>query len=85
MVTFSALLVSILALGACVPQVMSMWRSKSSGGQSSVGWVSACLLNLMLLHVNLVGLHAIMPAIGSVIVFLVCVAELVLTIRFRSA
>lgn len=85
MVSLSALLAAFLALGACVPHVLAMWRSRSSAGQSPLGWLSACVLNLLLAYVNLVGLHAPLPGLASLLVFAVCVVALVLSLRFRPA
>jgi hypothetical protein len=83
------LLVSVLSsvaivfgIGANLPQIARMHRSRSAAGQSPVGWIMGAITNLCLAYVNLVGLGATLLGAANLGTVLLCSIAVALTVRF---
>ena len=83
------LLVSVLSsvaivfgIGANLPQIARMHRSRSAAGQSPVGWIMGAVTNLCLAYVNLVGLGATLLGAANLGTVVLCSIAVSLTVRF---
>jgi hypothetical protein len=83
------LLISVLSsvaiafgIGANLPQISRMMRSRSAAGQSPVGWAMGAVTNLCLAYVNLVGLGATFLGLANLTTVVLCSVAIVLTLRF---
>ena len=86
------LLVSVLSsvaivfgIGANLPQIARMHRSRSAAGQSPVGWIMGAVTNLCLAYVNLVGLGATLLGAANLGTVVLCSIAVALTLRFGEA
>lgn len=86
------LLVSVLSsvaivfgIGANLPQIARMHRSRSAAGQSPVGWIMGAVTNLCLAYVNLVGLGATLLGAANLGTVVLCSIAVALTLRFGAA
>jgi hypothetical protein len=83
------LLISVLStvaiafgIGANLPQISRMMRSRSAAGQSPVGWAMGAVTNLCLAYVNLVGLGATFLGLANLTTVVLCSVAIALTLRF---
>jgi hypothetical protein len=83
------LLISVLStvaiafgIGANLPQISRMMRSRSAAGQSPVGWAMGAVTNLCLAYVNLVGLGATFLGLANLMTVVLCSIAISLTLRF---
>jgi hypothetical protein len=83
------ILVSILSsvaiafgIGANLPQISRMLRTRSAAGQSPIGWVMGAVTNLCLAYVNLVGLGALFLGVANLGTVILCSIAVALTLRF---
>ncbi len=86
------LLVSVLSsvaivfgIGANLPQIARMHRSRSAAGQSPVGWIMGAITNLCLAYVNLVGLGATLLGAANLGTVVLCSIAVALTVRFGQS
>lgn len=86
------LLVSVLSsvaivfgIGANLPQIARMHRSRSAAGQSPVGWIMGAITNLCLAYVNLIGLGATLLGAANLGTVVLCSIAVALTVRFGEA
>ncbi len=86
------LLVSVLSsvaivfgIGANLPQIARMHRSRSAAGQSPVGWIMGAVTNLCLAYVNLVGLGATLLGVANLGTVVLCSIAVALTVRFGES
>lgn len=86
------LLVSVLSsiaiafgIGANLPQIARMHRSRSAAGQSPLGWIMGAITNLCLAYVNLVGLGATLLGFANLGTVVLCSIAVALTLRFGGA
>lgn len=86
------LLVSVLSsvaivfgIGANLPQIARMHRSRSAAGQSPVGWIMGAVTNLCLAYVNLVGLGATLLGAANLGTVVLCSIAVALTVRFGES
>jgi hypothetical protein len=86
------LLVSVLSsvaivfgIGANLPQIARMHRSRSAAGQSPVGWIMGAVTNLCLAYVNLVGLGATLLGAANLGTVVLCSIAVALTLRFGAS
>lgn len=86
------LLISVLSsvaiafgIGANLPQISRMLRSRSAAGQSPVGWAMGAVTNLCLAYVNLVGLGATFLGLANLTTVVLCSIAIALTLRFGGA
>jgi hypothetical protein len=83
------LLISVLSsvaiafgIGANLPQISRMMRSRSAAGQSPIGWAMGAVTNLCLAYVNLVGLGATFLGLANLMTVVLCSIAISLTLRF---
>ena len=83
------LLISVLSsvaiafgIGANLPQISRMLRSRSAAGQSPVRWAMGAVTNLCLAYVNLVGLGATFLGLANLTTVVLCSIAIALTLRF---
>jgi hypothetical protein len=72
-------------LGANLPQISRMLRTRSAGGQSAVGWGMGAVTNLCLAYVNLAGLGAMLLGAANLATVALCGVAIVLIRRFGAA
>ncbi len=72
-------------LGANLPQISRMLRTRSAGGQSAVGWGMGAITNLCLAYVNLAGLGAVLLGAANLATVALCGVAIVLIRRFGAA
>ncbi|QEC49065.1 hypothetical protein FSW04_16775 [Baekduia soli] len=72
----------VIGLGAALPQLAAMLRSRSAAGQSTLGWCLGALVNSLMAYVNLAGYHAVALAAGNVASVAICLAAVGLVLRF---
>jgi hypothetical protein len=75
----------VAGLASTLPQLGAMLRSRSAGGQSSLGWCLGAGVNGLMSYVNFVGYHAFALAAGNVASVVICVTAVALVLRFRHA
>jgi hypothetical protein len=66
----------LVGLAGTLPQIATMLRSRSSHGQSPLGWGLGISVNAMMAYVNLIGFHAAMLALGNVTGAALCTVAL---------
>lgn len=74
-----------VGLAASLPQILRMLRTRSSGGQSVLGWGMGLITNLSMAYVNLFGFGAAALMASNVLSAALCVAAMLLILRFNSA
>lgn len=73
-----------VGLAASLPQILRMASTRSAGGQSVVGWAMGFLTNLSMGYVNFFGFHATALTISNLISGSLCVAAVLLIVRFNA-
>ena len=79
-----SMLAALIGIAGIVPQLITMFRARSSAGQSTVGWTLGMTTNSALAFVNVLGYHALVLGSGNVASFLGCLTAVYLVRRFRS-
>lgn len=75
----------VLGFAGTLPHIVTMLRTRSSGGQAPLGWVFGITVNVMTGYVNLVGLDATMLGTGNVLAGAFNAIALALVLRFDAA
>lgn len=79
------MLAAVIGIAGIVPQLITMLRSRSSAGQSTVGWSFGIFTNASLAFVNLLGYHAPVLGSGNLASLSGCLTAVYLVRRFRRA
>ncbi len=74
-----------VGLAASLPQIARMLRTRSSGGQSVLGWGMGLATNLSMAYVNLIGFGAVALMASNLVNAVLCVAAIALITRFNAA
>lgn len=74
-----------VGLAASLPQILRMIRTRSSGGQSVLGWGMGLITNLSMAYVNLFGFGAAALMASNLLSAALCVAAMLLILRFNGA
>ncbi|MGX6448603.1 hypothetical protein ACVU7I_11130, partial [Patulibacter sp. S7RM1-6] len=72
----------VFGIGANLPQIARMARTRTAAGQSPVGWAMGATTNLCLAYVNLVGLGAMVLGLANLVTVLLCSIAIALILRF---
>jgi predicted DNA repair protein MutK len=75
----------VIGLAAALPQLATMFRTRSAAGQSSLGWSLGAFVNFLMAYVNFVGYKATMLAAGNVASVALCLIAVGLVARFGDA
>jgi hypothetical protein len=81
-ITSISMLAVMIGVTGIVPQLVTMLRSRSSKGQSMLGWSLGFIANLALAFVNAFGNHAPVLAVGNVLSFSGCLTAAFLVWRY---
>jgi hypothetical protein len=73
-----------MGLAAALPQILRMFMTRSSGGQSVLGWGMGLMTNLSMAYVNLFGFGAKTLMLSNVVSAVLCIAAMLLIVRFGS-
>ena len=73
----------IMGLGGIVPQLVRMVRTRSAGGQATIGWALGAAAHASMTYVNLVGFHSLLLGAYSVTAGSLCAAAMVLIATLR--
>lgn len=73
----------VLGFAGTIPHIRTMLKSRSSGGQSPLGWSMGISVNVLTGYVNLAGPGAIMLGVGNVLAGTFSVIALTCVVRFR--
>jgi hypothetical protein len=73
-----------VGLAASLPQIVRMLATRSSAGQSVLGWGMGLVTNLSMAYVNLFGFGAKALMISNVFSALLCVTAMLLIVRFGA-
>ena len=73
-----------VGLAASLPQILRMMTARSAGGQSVVGWSMGCVTNVSMAYVNFFGFHATALTVSNIVSASLCVAAVMLILRFRE-
>ncbi len=73
----------VVSVGGVFPQIVAMFRARSSAGQSALGWCLGVLVNGLLGYVNVVGSDSAVLAAGNAVGFLLSATALALVFRYR--
>ena len=79
-----SMLAAVIGIGGIVPQLITMLRTRSSAGQSPVGWTFGILTHTALAFVNLLGYHAFVLGSGNIVSLSGCLTAVYLVRRFRA-
>lgn len=74
-----------VGLAASLPQILRMLKTRSSGGQSVLGWGMGLITNLSMAYVNLFGFGAAALMASNLLSAALCVAAMLLIVRFNGA
>jgi PQ loop repeat len=84
LITTISMLAAVIGITGIVPQLVTMLRTRSSGGQSTLGWSLGLTANLALAFVNACGYHAAVLATGNLLSFTGCAMAVHLVRRYRE-
>jgi len=73
-----------VGLAASLPQILRMVKTRSSGGQSVLGWGMGLITNLSMAYVNLFGFGAAELMVSNLISGGLCVVAMLLIVRFNG-
>jgi len=82
-ITTVSMLAVIINVTCNVPQLVAMFRTRTSSGQSSLGWGLGFTANSALAFVNWFGYHSPVLAIGNVLSLSACLAAIGLIRLYR--
>lgn len=74
-----------VGLAASLPQIARMYRTRSAGGQSIVGWGMGLVTNLSMAYVNLVGFGAAALMASNLLNAGLCITAMTLISRYAVA
>jgi hypothetical protein len=80
-----SMLAAVIGIAGIAPQLITMFRARSSAGQSTVGWTFGIATNASLAFVNLLGYHAAVLGAGNLLSLAGCLTAVYLVRRFRPA
>lgn len=83
LITTISMFAAIIGVTGNIPQLVTMFRKRSSAGQSIVGWSLSFTANFGLAFVNGLGYHAMLLAIGNVLSFTTCLIAVGLVWLYR--
>lgn len=83
-ISFLSSIAMAVGLAAALPQILTMLRTRSSGGQSVVGWGMGLVTNLSMAYVNLFGFGAAALMASNLLSAALCVAAMLLIVRFGA-
>lgn len=75
----------LVGLAGTLPQIATMRRNRSAGGQSPLAWMLGIGVNLMMGYVNFVGFGAALLAAGNLVGGALCATALAVVLRYRNA
>jgi hypothetical protein len=76
---------AVIGLFGILPQLITMVRARSAGGQSTLGWGLGATTNLALSFVNGLGYHAAVLAAGNALSLAGCLTAVCLVRRFGNS
>jgi len=79
-----SMLAAVIGIGGIVPQLITMLRTRSSAGQSPVGWTFGFITHTALAFVNLLGYHAYVLGSGNLLSLSGCLTAVYLVRRYRA-
>jgi hypothetical protein len=82
LISIASSIAIVLGFAGTLPHIVTMLKTRSSGGQAPLGWMFGITVNVMTGYVNLVGLGATMLGVGNVIAGAFNVVALALVLRF---
>lgn len=74
----------VLGFAGTLPHIRTMVKSRSSNGQSPLGWMIGITVNVLTGYVNLAGLGALMLGVGNVLAGTFSAIALACVVRFRG-
>jgi hypothetical protein len=74
----------VLGFAGTLPHIRTMLRTRSSDGQSPLGWMIGITVNVLTGYVNLAGLGAVMLGVGNVLAGTFSAIALACVVRFRG-
>jgi hypothetical protein len=80
-----SMLAAVIGIAGIAPQLITMLRTRSSAGQSTVGWSFGIVTNVALAFVNLLGYHAPVLGAGNLLSLTGCLTAVYLVRRYRPA
>jgi hypothetical protein len=83
MIQIASTLAIVTGLAGLLPQIYAMTSTRSSLGQSAVGWGLGIGVNALMAYVNLVGYGAKALAVGNLLGLGLCMAAFAAVMRFR--
>lgn len=84
LIATTSTLAALVGIAAIVPQLIKMVTTRSSAGQSTIGWSLGLTTNTALALVNLLGYHAVVLGSGNLVSLSGCVTAMYLVRRFRA-
>lgn len=84
-VSIASSLAIVLGFSGTLPHIRTMLRTRSSDGQSALGWSIGITVNALTGYVNLFGIGAVMLGIGNVLAGTFSTIALLCVLRFRRA
>jgi hypothetical protein len=75
-ITTISMLAALVNVSCNVPHLVTMFRTRSSSGQSILGWVLALAANTALAFVNWFGNHSPVLAIGNILSASACLTAI---------
>jgi hypothetical protein len=73
-----------VGLAAALPQILQMIKTRTSSGQSVLGWGMGLVTNASMAYVNFVGFHSTPLAASNLLSASLCVAAIGLIVQFRG-
>lgn len=84
LITLISTVAVVVGIVGIVPQLITMLRTRSAGGQSPLGWALGAGADLALAFVNALGYHAIVLAAGNLLGLVGCLLAVWLVRRYRD-
>lgn len=81
-ISIASTIAIVLGFAGTLPHIVTMLKTRSSGGQAPLGWIFGITVNVMTGYVNLFGLGATMLGFGNVLAAAFNVVALALVLRF---
>ena len=83
-ITSISMLAVVISVTCNVPQLVTMLRTRTSSGQSSLGWALGLTANSGLAFVNWFGYHSPVLAVGNVLSVSACLTAICLVRLYRD-
>jgi hypothetical protein len=84
LITTLSMLAAVIGIASIAHHLATMFRTRSSSGQSTLGWSLGITANLALAFVNILGYRAPVLAAGNLLSFLGCLTAVCLVRRYRK-